>query len=319
MPRLVLCLETEEESGSPSLISLLGQASEAIGTPDVCFCLDSGCLDYEQLWTTSSLRGIAILDLKVECGTTGYHSGEVGGLVPETFRIIRQLLDRIDDSTTGKIRDEFQTDLPEWKQQEAILMAQTQGTALYEKFPLHPGVKFMNQDDLVQLYLDSSWRPNLSITGGAGIPEISKAGNVVRPFTELRLSMRLSPLKDTNEAQAQLVEKLTTEVPYGAKVTISNKNGGNGWCQKVPEPWLAQAIESAGQAFFNKPAASYGEGGSIPFLNELEGVYPNTAIIAFGVGGPLSNAHAPNEMLDLPYAKKLTCCLSHIISDCATD
>ena len=177
----------------------------------------------------------------------------------------------------------------------------------------------MHQANLQELYLSSSWRPNLSVTGAEGLPDISKAGNVVRPSTSVRLSMRLSPNKDCNEAVQQMVEKLTTDVPYNAKVTVSNTHGGPGWCQKQFEPWLAEGIEAAGQAFFDKPAASYGEGGSIPFLKELEGVYPSTQIVAFGVGGPLSNAHAPNEMLDLPYAKKLTCAISHVIASCATD
>lgn len=144
MPRTVLVLETEEESGSPNLISLLTSAASLIGPLDVCFCLDSGCLDYEQLWTTSSLRGIAMIDLKVECGLTGYHSGEVGGLIPETFRIIRSLLNRIDNVDTGAVHDDFQTETPEWKRAEAALMAQTQGAALYEKFPLHEGVQYVN-------------------------------------------------------------------------------------------------------------------------------------------------------------------------------
>lgn len=134
----------------------------------------------------------------------------------------------------------------------------------------------MNQDNLLELYLDSTWRPNISITGAGGLPSIQKAGNVVRPETEVRISMRVSPLKDTSEVVASLTEKLTTNVPYNAKVTVGNFQCGSGWCQKQPEPWLAEAIEAAGQAFFGKPAASYGEGGSIPFLNELEGVFPQT-------------------------------------------
>ena len=172
MPRTVLVLETEEESGSPNLISLLTQAADVIGKLDVCFCLDSGCLDYEQLWTTSSLRGMVKVDMQVECGITGYHSGEVGGLVPETFRIVRSLLNRVDNVETGEVHPDFQTEVPEWKRAEATLMAQTQGAGLYEKFPLHPGVQYMNLDNLEQLYLCNTWMPNLSVTGADGLPEI---------------------------------------------------------------------------------------------------------------------------------------------------
>jgi len=67
---------------------------------------------------TSSLRGICIVDLKVSAGKNNYHSGEVGGIVPETFRIVRTLLDRIDDPKTGKVISEFDVALPEWKVKE---------------------------------------------------------------------------------------------------------------------------------------------------------------------------------------------------------
>jgi acetylornithine deacetylase/succinyl-diaminopimelate desuccinylase-like protein len=107
MPRIALILETEEESGSPNLVSLLKIASESIGDPDIMFCMDSGAFDYDSLWITSSLRGIVIIDATVEAGAAGYHSGEVGGIVPETFRIIRTLLDRLDDKETGTVCKEL--------------------------------------------------------------------------------------------------------------------------------------------------------------------------------------------------------------------
>ena len=98
LPRCALVLETEEESGSPNLLRLLDVAKDFIGAPDFMFCMDSGAFDYNQLWCTSSLRGINIVELKVEFGKSGYHSGEVGGIIPETFRIMRNLLDRVDNS-----------------------------------------------------------------------------------------------------------------------------------------------------------------------------------------------------------------------------
>lgn len=312
-----MVLETEEESGSVDLIPLLDTAKEFIGKPDTCFCLDSGCLDYDALWMTSSLRGVAMVDATIDVGLTSYHSGEVGGVVPETFRIFRRLLSRLDNEETGKVDSAFDTETPEWKLKEAEELASQLGTSLYDKFPLHDGVKAMEQDNLAELYLNGTWRCNLSVTGAKGLPDIEKAGNVVRPFTSLRLSMRLAPNMSAEKAKQIMVEKLTTDVPYNAKVTISNSLCGNGWCMKDLQGYLRETIEEAGQDFFGKPAASYGEGGSIPFLNELEGVYPETQIVALGVGGPNSNAHAPNEMIVLDYAKRLTCALAHILVGCA--
>lgn len=315
MPRICLVLETEEESGSPSLIPLLLQAKEATGVPDFLFCMDSGCIDYEQLWMTSSLRGVASVDFEVKCGKAGYHSGGVGGIVPETFRIVRQLLDRLDDVEDGTPCKELQVELPEWKEKEAEYLTQLKGMELCMKFPLVDGCKYaIHEGGLKEMYLNNVWRSNLAITGIDGIPPVGMAGNVVRPSTALRASMRLSPIMDPSKAIEVIKAKLTTDVPYNAQVTILRAACGWGWCMRDPEAWLKTAIESAGSAFFDgKPAGSYGEGGSIPFLKELEILYPQTQIIALGVGGPGSNAHAPNEMIHLPYTKKVTCALAHII------
>lgn len=148
-----MVLEMEEESGSPNLIELLKMASDAIGIPDCLFCMDSGAFDYEQLWVTSSLRGIAIVDCKVEVGAAGYHSGEVGGIVPETFRIVRQLIDRLDDPKTGKVIDELQVPVPEWKRKEAEDMAAKAGPSMYQKYAVVDGAGYVNQDNLVEMYL----------------------------------------------------------------------------------------------------------------------------------------------------------------------
>ena len=108
---------------------------------------------------------------------------------------------------------------------------------------------------------------------------------------------------------------LTENVPYNAKVTIKGGHAGSGWCMKDLSPWLMDSIKKAGADFYDgKPSGSYGMGGSIPFLSELEKMYPQTEIVAFGLLGPNSNAHGPNEMINLTYAKKLTCALSHVIA-----
>jgi len=190
---------------------------------------------------------------------------------------------------------------------------------LCTKFALVDGCKYaIHEGGLKDMYLNNVWRSNLAITGINGIPPVGMAGNVVRPSTALRASMRLSPIMDPSKAVEIIKAKLTTDVPYNAQVTILRAVRGWGWCMRDPEAWLKTAIESAGSAFFDgKPAGSYGEGGSIPFLKELEMLYPQTQIIAFGVGGPGSNAHAPNEMIHLPYTKKVTCSLAHIIQACS--
>jgi len=196
MPRICLVLEAEEESGSEFLVTLLKMAADAIGPIDACFCMDSGAFDYNNLWITSSLRGICILDVTVEGGKSAYHSGEVGGIVPETFRVMRALLDRLDDPLTGKCLKELDCPIPQWKVEEAEYMAKLSGTGMYTKYAVHDGVKMVEQDDLVKLYLNNQWNANLSVTGADGLPPVGMAGNAVRASTSVRCSMRLPPSMD---------------------------------------------------------------------------------------------------------------------------
>jgi acetylornithine deacetylase/succinyl-diaminopimelate desuccinylase-like protein len=264
------------------------------------------------------LRGICIIDLTVEIGTNAYHSGEVGGIVPETFRVVRQLLDRIDDPVTGKPMSELETELPQWKNDEAEFMVKLAGDDMCKKYSIVEGARYCSQDDLKEMYLNNQWRANLSITGADGLPPIAMAGNAVRASTSVRLSMRLPPNMDPAKAQAAMEKKLTEDVPYGAKVTLKTGHSGSGWCMSVLHPWLDAAIKKAGTDFYDgKPSGSYGMGGSIPFLSEIEKMYPNTQIVAFGLLGPNSNAHGPNESINLPYTKKLTCALSHVMQAAA--
>ena len=318
LPRCALVLETEEESGSPNLLRLLDIAKEFIGAPDYCFCMDSGAFDYNQLWLTSSLRGINIVELKVEFGKSGYHSGEVGGIIPETFRIVRQLLNRVDDPATGLVVDDFQVEIPQWARDEAVFMANLSGDEMHSKYDYHDGCRPMDCDNLPEMYLNNTWRANLSITGAAGLPDTSIAGNVVRASTTVKLSLRLPPSANPVETEAKLIKLLTTDVPYGAKVTAKGGHTGQGWCMKEVAPWLNDCVKKAGSDFFDgKDTGSYGMGGSIPFLAELDRMYPNSFIMALGLIGPKANAHAPNECINLTFAKKLTKALSHLIAEVA--
>ena len=259
MPRCALVLESEEESGSPALLGLLDCAKDFIKKPDFMLCMDSGAFDYERLWVTSSLRGVCIVDVTIAAAKGGFHSGLVGGIVPETFRIMRELLDRIDDSKTGEVSKDLQTQIPDWAHKEAEKMAVLGGAGLYDEFPCEDGVKYMNQDDLKKMYLNYTWMPNLSITGQAGLPEVAKAGNVLRPSTTLRLSLRLPPNADPAEKQEILLKKLSENVPYGAKVTIKGGHTGQGWCMKDPQPWVNDIFQASGKEFFEgKDYGTYG-------------------------------------------------------------
>jgi acetylornithine deacetylase/succinyl-diaminopimelate desuccinylase-like protein len=168
--------------------------------------------------------------------------------------------------------------------------------------------------DHAEALLNRTWRPALSVIGADGLPAIANAGNVLRPKTDLKLSLRLPPPIDGEAATAAMKEVLETDPPYGANVRFVPDQGASGWNAPATAPWLASALEHASQAFYGKSAAAMGEGGTIPFMGMLGRQFPQAQFLITGVLGPKSNAHGPNEFLHVPYAKKLTACVASVLA-----
>ncbi len=312
--RCVVIIEACEESGSYDLPFYIDHLSNRIGTPDLVVCLDSGCGNYEQLWSTTSLRGLIGGTLTVDVLNEGIHSGDASGIVPSSFRILRQLLDRLEDPANGKIlADEFYVDIPDKRLEQAKLAAKMMGENIFNRFPMKPDMRPMNEDP-IELILNRSWRPALSYIGSAGLPDIESAGNVMRPSTSIKLSMRLPPTCDAEVAIKKLEDLLITDPPYGSKVNFDPDWAASGWMAPEVSPWLEQAMDEASLNYFNKPAVHMGEGWSVPFMGMLCEKFPNAQFLITGVLGPGSNAHGPNEFLHIPTAKKLTCCVAEIIA-----
>lgn len=312
--RCVVIIEACEESGSYDLPYYIEHLSGRIGRPELVICLDSGCGNYEQLWATTSLRGLIGGTLNIEVLDEGIHSGDASGIVPSSFRILRQLLDRIEDPVTGEIRaDEFYVDIPEKRIQQARVAADMLGDAIFNRFPVKPGLQAMHADN-AELILNRSWRPALSYIGIKGIPDVESAGNVLRPSTSIKLSMRLPPTCDAVRASKKLEQLLTSNPPSGASVSFTPDWAASGWMAPEVAPWLEQAMDMASMEFFNKPAVHMGEGWSIPFMGMLGEKFPDAQFLITGVLGPGSNAHGPNEFLHIPMAKKLTCCVAAVIA-----
>jgi len=313
-PRCVVLIECCEESGSYDLPHYIDALADRIGSPGLVVCLDSGCGNYDQLWCTTSLRGMIAGTLTVEILTEGVHSGDASGVVPSSFRIARTLLDRIEDETSGDIKlAAFQADIPQLRRREAKRAAAALGTTVYDRFPLVPGAEPMSPDP-VELALNRTWRPTLSVTGAGGLPAIENAGNVLRPATALKLSLRLPPTADASEAATQLKSELERDPPYGARVRFESEGSATGWHAPQTEPWLAAALDAASNRRFGKPAMLMGEGGSIPFMGMLGEKFPSAQFMITGVLGPQANAHGPNEFLHIPTAKRLTCCVADVLA-----
>jgi acetylornithine deacetylase/succinyl-diaminopimelate desuccinylase-like protein len=312
--RCVGMIETCEESSSYDLPFYLEALARRIGEVDFVIGLDSGCGDYERLWQTTSLRGLTGGVLTVEVLTEGVHSGDASGIVPSSFRIARERLDRIEDRDTGRmLAAEFHTEIPRERLDQARHAAEVLGDLVLGKYPFAGATRPM-VSDRVEALLNRTWRPALSITGAHGLPSVADAGNVLRPRTSLKLSLRLPPTVDAERAARVLKQLLETNPPYGATVRFESEEASTGWNAPPSAPWLTRALDDASSRFYGKPAAAMGEGGTIPFMAMLGKHFPKAQFLITGVLGPHSNAHGPNEFLHVPYAKKLTACVATVIA-----
>ncbi|HUF98110.1 MAG TPA: M20/M25/M40 family metallo-hydrolase [Ilumatobacter sp.] len=315
--RCVVLIEASEESGSPDLPAYVDALADVIGSPSLVVCLDSGCIDYERLWVTTSLRGMVLVDMSVEIVTEGLHSGDVSGMVPSTFRISRMLLSRVEDQDTGRVLlPSCTVEIPGERIEQARLTA-TEVGPIAAQYPFVDGAGPTTADGSEQL-LARTWRAALSVVGAGGLPPVERAGNVLRPSTTLRLSLRLPPTADPARVEAELIEQLTTDVPYGAKVTVQAHSSSGGWHAPATAEWLAAALEEASVAAFGSAARMFGEGGSIPFMGMLGRKFPEAQFVVTGCLGPDANAHGPNEYLHLPTARKITLAISEILHAHAT-
>ena len=312
--RCIVIIEASEESGSIDLPYYLNHLKDRIGKPNLVICLDSGCGNYEQLWCTTSLRGNISGVLKIEVLKNGIHSGLGSGIVPSPFLILRQLLDRVEDSRTGAIIvDELKVAIPEQHQEQSKRIAERMGQLISSHFPFLPNVKPVASNAL-ELLFNTFWRSQLSVTGLDGLPTVANAGNVTIPSLSVVLSLRTPPTLDTEKAARVLKTILEKDPPFNAKVSFRFESAAAGWVAPSLSTWLARANETASQQFFKNPAAYLGEGGTIPFMGMLSKMFPKAQFMITGVLGPLSNAHGPNEFLHIPTGKKVTSCIASIVA-----
>ncbi len=311
--RCVVLIEASEESGSPDLDAHLDTMDDLLPEVDLVVCLDSGALDYERLWITSSLRGNLVLTVKVEVLNHGVHSGEAGGVVPSSFRILRQLLDRIEDSANGEmILPILTVQPPDHLMAAAASLANELDDPLGRHFPTVDGLDLMGRDGADRL-IRQSWGASLSVIGIDGVPSVADGGNVLRPSTTAKLSIRTPPSADARAAQHEIVAILEAEPPQGAHVTVTTEQPAQGWVAPAPSRWLDDALDRGSLAGFGTKPGLLGEGGSIPFLASLGHRFPEAQFVATGVLGPGSNAHGPDESLHLPTMVGVTTALAHLL------
>lgn len=311
----IVLIEGCEESGSFDLPYYIDLLEDRIGSPDLVVCLDAECGNYDQLWCTTSLRGNLTGTLRVDVLTEGVHSGTASGVVPSAFRTARQLLSRIEDESSGQLKiAALQADIPEQRLEQANFAAETLQALTYEKFPWAVENPSPSESH-TELLLNNTWRPTLSVTGAEGLPAMIDAGNVQLPFVKLKLSFRLPPTCDADDAATAVKAALEADKPPLAKVSFDVESTMAGWNAPEVASWLAASMQKASAAFFGKPSMYMGTGGTIPFMGMLGERFPEAQFLITGLLGPKSNAHGPNEFLHIETGKRLTCCVAQILED----
>ena len=321
-PKIVGLIETAEESGSFDLLPYVDALKTRMGDVGLVVCLDTGAGNYDQLWLTNSLRGMVSGVLKVEILTEGVHSGDASGLVPSSFRIMRQVLDRLEDSATGRLLPaSFHCEVPAERLQQAKATAAILGEEIYKRFPWahydcggSTAFSLPTTTDPLQALLNRTWTPTLSVTGADGFPDLKNAGNVLRPYTAFKMSLRLPPLVEADKAVQELKTLLEDNAPYQARVTFERGSSATGWNAPDTASWFEAALNAASKAHFGAACGYIGQGGTIPLMNMLSKGFPKAQMMVCGVLGPKANAHGPNEFLHVPYAKKLTAAVAQVIA-----
>ncbi|HEX4240410.1 MAG TPA: M20/M25/M40 family metallo-hydrolase [Steroidobacteraceae bacterium] len=315
LPRCVILIEACEESGSIDLPAHLAAIGDRLGDPSLVVCLDAESGDYDRLWCTTSLRGNLTGQLRVRVLTEGVHSGMATGIAPTPFRILEQLLARIEDPATGRILPgALKVALPDDRRRQIAATAQLLGEQFAAKIPWAPGARALSLDP-AELIVANTWEPTLAVTGADGLPAIGNAGNVLLPQITLKLSVRLPPGCDARAAQRAMQETLERDPPYGAQVSFAADEPADGWNAPSFAPWLERAMAGASDAVFGQGLGYMGCGGTIPFMGMLGHQFPDAQFFITGVLGPHSNAHGPNEFLDLAYVKKLTMCVAMVLAE----
>lgn len=313
-PRCCVLIEGCEESGSFDLPYYIDELREIIGKPDVLICTDAECGNYDQLWLTTSLRGLVSGTLEVDVLTEGIHSGGGGGIVPSSFRVLRAQLDRIENATTGELLKSLYVDVPDYVSAEAADAASTLGSTIVDRYPWH-GKTQPSTSDIATLIVRNTWEPSLATVGLGGAPTPNLAGNTLRPQTSAKLVFRLPPTIEAKQAGEEIKHALELDPPCGATVRYDVDAAESGWYMKPLTQQLTDSLNRASMAFFDNPLRNIGCGGTIPFLGMLERKFPDCQFVATGVLGPHSNAHGPNEFLHIPTGKRVSACMAAVLRD----
>ena len=314
-PKVIMLLESGEESGDDEIQIYLKDLRSRIGDVGVIMVLDAEAQDYDTLWCCTSLRGVVMGVLDIQHLATPCHSGMATGMVPSTFRIARMLLSRIEDEQTGEIKlKEAHIEIPQNRIDSCNEIAKQLGERCVEIVTLLPGAKHLSEDR-GELLIGKGWKPGLAVTGADGIPSVANGSNVIRTRTSLKLSLRIPPGVKSEVVAEAMKKELERDPPYGAKVTYKPLGAGNGWFGRDFDEKTQKALDQSSIDVFGQKSLLYGEGGSIPLCNLLQELWPNAQLLVTGAAGTDSNPHGYDESLDLPYTSQFTASISLFLNN----
>ena len=287
---LVVFVEGEEEAGSPSFANFLVDHKAKLQS-DVVIVADSGNWTTEIPAITTTLRGLVSLEFEVRTLDHAVHSGMYGGAVPDAMLALTKIL--------GSMWDEKgSVSIQGLKSFESVDLPYSEDDLRVDS-GLLPSTNALGEGSI----LGRIWaKPALTLIG-LDYPSVALSSNTLLPTVQAKLSLRLAPGEDPNEALQALKRHILDHNSLGAQIEFGAVElgkpfsiGESGWAKEL----AARALKAA----YGVESVDIGIGGSIPFIADLEAVFPGVQILVTGVEDPDSRAHSPNESLHIETLEK---------------
>ncbi|WP_429462167.1 dipeptidase [Microbacterium sp. ZKA21] len=282
---VALFIEGEEEYGSRSFGQFLSDNVDALRA-DAIVVADSGNWDARTPGLTVSLRGNARFTLNVRTLEHASHSGMYGGAVPDAMMATIKLLDTLWDAD-GAVAVEGLA------QRDAATPEYSEDT-LRDEAGLPEGVSPIGRDSI----LSRIWNKPAVTVIGIDATSVDSASNTLAPEVTVVISARVAPGQSGADAYAALENHLRAHAPFGAQLTFSDVDLGDGFLVDT-SGWAVALTREAMADGYGVPPVDLGVGGSIPFIADLVREFPEAQILVTGVEDPHARAHSPNESLHL--------------------
>lgn len=281
-------IEGEEEMGSASFIPFVEEHRDDFAA-DVIVVADSGNWAADIPSLTTSLRGNTCVDVTVRGLKHPVHSGQYGGPILDSNTLAAMLIASLYDAD-GDLA------VPGIAAEEPVggLQRDVDETGVRADAGIVDSYRLAGTGSLASRL----WtKPSLTVIGFDAHP-VDGSFNVISPETRFRLSLRTAPGQDPAEAQTALADFLVSHPPFGAEVEVTRLENGRGWAMDPDAVATKDALEAMEEAFGVAPI-NQGQGGSIPFIPELQRIFPEAQVLVTGPEDPKANAHSPNESISL--------------------